>query len=282
MLTNKIAIRPADLPDFTSPPVTEVVLGVQFNRLERFLTPHIGAVWDRFKLEFPRIEEHPPLPPAFETFGSNPQFFPGVSFQIGAGAEMPRVFFMNADKTQLLQVQRDRFFHNWRKTGTGSDYPRFERMLKTFVDGFEKFVQALASVGIESVVPNQCEVSYINQIPALENEGPFEVFKRTFPQQASGVGDGVLGAPEDMRFLLRYVMFGANEKPIGRVIVSAEPARRGDGVRIMQLTLTARGKPQKENMEGVIDFLQQGRLYIVWCFTELTSADMHKVWGKTS
>jgi hypothetical protein len=86
-------------------------LGVQFNNLERFLSPHLGLVWERFKSNFPNIEEHPPLPPTFETFGTHPQFA-GINLQISAGADTPRVFFVNADRTQLLQVQKDRFLHS--------------------------------------------------------------------------------------------------------------------------------------------------------------------------
>ena len=46
-------MRPPDLADYRAPPVTEVVLGVQFNSVERFLSPHLGLVWERFKSTFP-------------------------------------------------------------------------------------------------------------------------------------------------------------------------------------------------------------------------------------
>jgi hypothetical protein len=84
MLSNGMTSRPlADLVDFDSPPVTEVVLGVQFNSLERFLSPHLGLVWSEFKQEFPIVEEHPYLPPTFETFGALPAFMiPSMNFQI--------------------------------------------------------------------------------------------------------------------------------------------------------------------------------------------------------
>ena len=280
MLAHKTSSRPADLPDFKSPPVTEVVLGVQFNTVGRFLSPHLGLVWDRFRSTFPNIEEHPTIPPIFETFGPNPQFFPGVAFQVSTGAEMPRIFFMNSNRTQLLQVQRDRFLHNWRKVGTGDDYPRFEHMLDTFADGFQTFTRVLSDQGMGSVAPNQCEVTYINQIPAQENESHFEIFNRLFRQQAVGTTFDDLGAPEDMRFLIRYVMRDADRAPIGRLIVSAEPARRNDGVGIIQLTLTAMGKPHAADMDGVIDFLQQGRLHIVRGFTSITSDTMHNIWER--
>ena len=45
--------RSPDLPDFGNPPVTEVVLGVQFGTLDRLLAPHLGLVWTEFRDQFP-------------------------------------------------------------------------------------------------------------------------------------------------------------------------------------------------------------------------------------
>jgi uncharacterized protein (TIGR04255 family) len=274
-----MSARPADLPDFRAPPVTEVVLGVQFDSLERFLSPHLGLVWERFKSQFPLVEEQAPLPPVFETFGAFPQFVPPISLWIG-GALMPRVFFINADKTQLLQVQRDRFLHNWRKVGEGDSYPRFERMLETFVSGFQTFANVIRETELGVVVTNQCEVSYINQIPVPASSDIFGVIEKLFDRQAAQVTLPGLGRPEDLRFLLRYIMRDSEGAPTGRLIVAAEPAVRSDGAPIVQLTLTARGKPLTSDMSGVIEFLESGRIQIVRAFTDLTSQTMHKIWER--
>jgi uncharacterized protein (TIGR04255 family) len=281
MPTNRTIARPADLADYTSPPVTEVVLGVQFNSLERFLAPHLGLVWGRFRSDFPNIVEHPPLFPTFETFGSHPQFFPAMGLQIAA-ADMPRVFFINEDRTQLLQLQKDRFLHNWRKIAAGGEYPRFERMLETFEIGFKTVIDVLAEEKLGTVIPNQCEVSYINQIPVLDGESVYDTFNKVFAHQsASMILDDLGGAPEDLRLLLRYIIRDENSAPAGRVIISADPARRADGVTIIQLTLTARGIPPTPDSAGLVNFLGRGRLHIVRAFTNLTSEQMHKEWGRT-
>jgi uncharacterized protein (TIGR04255 family) len=271
--------RPADLPEFLEPPLAEVALGVQFKTLDRFLSPHLGLLWDELRPTFPHVEERMAIPPAFETFGPNPQFMPLVGVQLSAAAEMPRVFFINSDRTQLLQVQRDRFLHNWRKIKTGGEYPRFERMLSTFVEGMSTFESFLERHDLGKMMPNQVELTYINQIPVPEKGNLFELFKTLFPQQADVVMDN-LGAPEDVRFFLRYVI-RENETPIGRLIVAAEPARRADGVSILQVSLTARGKPSSDDVSGVVDFLQRGRVHIVRTFTKLTGSEMHKTWGRT-
>jgi uncharacterized protein (TIGR04255 family) len=281
MLAGRTNTRPPDLADFAAPPLTEVVLGVQFNSIERFLSPHLGLVWERFKTMFPNIEERPALPPSFETFGPHPQFFPAIGLQIVTSADMPRMFFINNDRTQLLQVQKDRFLHNWRKVESGDDYPRFERMLETFEEGFNTFADVVAKENLGAIVPNQCEVSYINQIPVADHTTLYSVIGKVFAQHTEKMILDDLGTPEDLRFLLRYVMRDDSGAPAGRVLVSVEPAQRIDGVTVIQMTLTARGNPATADVAGVVKFLERGRIHLIGAFTKLTSSEMHKEWGRT-
>jgi uncharacterized protein (TIGR04255 family) len=273
--------RSPDLPDFADPPVTEVVLGVQFGTLDRLLSPHLGLVWAEFRDRFPEIEEHPPLDPTFETFSDNAPGLPmpRVQFELLTVPPTPRVFFINAAKTELLQVQRDRFLHNWRKVGDGDAYPRFERMLATFEAGFHQFETVVGRESLGSVVPNQCEISYFNQIAMPSDQSPFEAFARIFGPITSELISDDLGTPEDARFSVQYVI-RENSGPLGRLYVSALPARKLDGTKIVHLTLVARGKPLSPDLNGVSSFLNLGRRHIVRTFTELTTDEMHRVWER--
>jgi uncharacterized protein (TIGR04255 family) len=273
--------RPADLPEFSAPPLSEVALGAQFDVIPGFLTPHVGLVWQHFRKDFPLLEEQPPLPPIFETFGPNPQFAPGMSLQFVTGPETPRVFFINQARTELLQVQRDRFLHNWRKIGEADSYPRFERMLETFKAGFATFTDAISSEGLGPIVPNQCEVTYINQMPVPAGGNLSDLTDDLFGPHTGSLALDDLGKPEDLRFLLRYVMRDAEGKPIGRLIASAEPARKIEGQTIVQLTLTARGRPTTPDEKGILDFLNRGRISVVKGFAHLTGPKMHKHWERT-
>jgi uncharacterized protein (TIGR04255 family) len=273
--------RPVDLPEFKNPPLTEVVLGAQFDVVPGFLTPHLGLVWQHFRKSFPHIEEHPPLPPVFETFGSNPQFMPGIGLQLLTGAEAPRVFFINDSRTELLQVQKDRFVHNWRKVGDGDAYPRFEHMLDTFQAGLNSFTTAISSEGLGPLIPNQCEVTYINQMPIPSGGTLSDLSDDLFGQHTGSLALDDLGKPEDLRFLLRYVMRNEKAKPIGRLIATAEPARRADGQTIVQLMLTARGRPSTPDENGIVDFFKRGRVSVVRGFAHLTGPKMHKLWERS-
>lgn len=274
--------RPSDIPDFGAPPVTEVVLGVQFNSLERLMTPHLGLIWEEFRDNFGEIEERPPVDPAFETF---PEKVVGaamarVQFQLVSGIQTPRVLFMNEKKTELLQVQRDRFMHNWRKVEDGDVYPRFERLLDTFLSRYQQFDALIKREGLGTVVPNQCEVTYVNQISLPPSETPVAAFERIFGKLTVAIELDDLGKPEDARFMIRYVMRDRDRKPIGRLLITADPAFRADGTSTVQLTLVARGQPVSANIEGVKDFLCLGRRLIVRSFTNLTSKEMHKTWER--
>lgn len=270
--------RPADLPDYTSPPVTEVALGVQFNGIGGFLAPHFGVVWERFRDEFPVIEERPPIPASFETFGQNPTL-PLIEFQVVA-SPMLRVFFINRENTQLLQVQRDRFVHNWRKTGEGDKYPRFERMIETFRASFQGFIDVVNALGLGPVTANQCEVTYLNQIPMQPGETASAAFDRLFGHFIMPLVLEDLQRPEDGRFSLRYIIRGPQEAPVGRLHIAAEPALRADGVPIVHLSLVARGRPTTPDPGGTVEFLTLGRRHIVRAFSKVTSKKMQEAWGR--
>jgi uncharacterized protein (TIGR04255 family) len=271
--------RPTDLPDYASPPVSEVSLGVQFNILEGLLAPHLGLIWTEFKAEFPLMEQHSPLEPVFETFGekgASVMPLPRIVFPIPT----PRLFFINKGRTELLQVQRDRFYHNWRKIGDGDEYPRFESMLNTFENGLRRLDNLVRTEGLGSTVPNQCEVIYVNYIPVPQDARAAEVLGTVLGSWVKAPSLKGLGAPEDARVLVRYVIRQPDEVPIGRLIISAEPAWKLDGTHVLQLTLVARGKPKGESLADVAEFLKLGRRHIVKGFDELTSKEMHKVWGR--
>jgi hypothetical protein len=64
--------RPADLPNFSRPPISEVALSIQFASIARFQNSYVGLLWERLRNEYPNVSEQPPLAAAFETFGGAP------------------------------------------------------------------------------------------------------------------------------------------------------------------------------------------------------------------
>src|SRR6266404_4193986 len=110
----------AALPSFTNPPVNEVICGVTFKPLPKLLAPHLGILWSKFRTEYPTCLEAEPLLPVVETFDGGEAGAPDFSMQY-----LPRVWFVSRDQSAIIQVQRDRLLHNWRKMRSTDEYPRY-------------------------------------------------------------------------------------------------------------------------------------------------------------
>jgi uncharacterized protein (TIGR04255 family) len=268
-----------NLPDFATPPIIEVVLSVQFDRLARLGVPQIGQLWaERFKDRFPKTEEHAPLPSVLELFGL--QAAPRVDVRLET-AQIPRCWFLNQSGTELMQIQPDRFIHNWRKVGKGDEYPRFEHVRDEFHREVSAFRDYLAQEDLGALTPNQCEVTYINHIESgAEWDQPGQL-EKVLTVWASRYSDDYLSEPENVRFVARYVIRDSTGDPMGRLHVSAEPAYRAiDGRPVLVLELTARGRPDGEGINGVLAFMNTGREVVVRAFASITTPEMHEIWGR--
>jgi len=100
------------LPEFDKPPVIEVVCGLQFNPISALSVPYIGRLWSKFEADYPKTREAAPLLPTIEQFGEGSR---GSLYPFGDELPPPRIWFESADGNRLIQVQRDRFMHNWKK-----------------------------------------------------------------------------------------------------------------------------------------------------------------------
>ncbi|MBI4192475.1 MAG: TIGR04255 family protein, partial [Betaproteobacteria bacterium] len=150
------------LPDFRNPPVGEVVLSLQFSPIPGFQATHLGLLWSRFRTKYPKSETYPPIDPVIEQFGTRPQPAQRIRLEVIQSGFMPRAWFLNEDGTELVQVQQDRFIRNWRKLKETDEYPRYEKLRERFEEDFKEFNQFIRAENLPEIVPNQCEVTYIN------------------------------------------------------------------------------------------------------------------------
>lgn len=279
--------RPLDLPDFERPPLVEVVLGVQFSELTGYRTFHAGLLWDSaFRAEFKKCVERPPLDRVFETFGSAKPAQPRLQLLSVPGPPVPRLWFINPDETELIQVQADRFLHNWRRRQDNPDYPRYEPIRQRFFNELTELKAFVEKEEIGSIEPNQCEITYVNHIEISDDMSPSSQLHRIFDfwdlfGSDSDRSGGLLPEFEDGRFSLRFVITDPKSTdPRGRLHIAAEPAIGPDDRSILRLNLTARGSPSSPTFEAVADFLDLGRDAIVRAFTAITTAEMHELWRR--
>ncbi|MGH7335397.1 MAG: TIGR04255 family protein [Candidatus Rokuibacteriota bacterium] len=264
-------------PKFSRPPVIETVLGVQFTPMATFSVPYYGLFWATVRDDYPLQEVKPPLVPELEEFGV--QLTPAtLKVMLSAADQDVRCWFMNRPRTELLQVQRDHFIRNWRK-GSQDRYPGYETLKPRFTRDWARFRDFLAHADLGAPTVAQCEVTYVNQIPRGEGWHDFgdvhNVLTVVSPPARTFLPDPEMVVGLNVRYLM------PDKK--GRLHVAMQPAvRRDDGQLALQLTLTARGKPMSSRAEDVVAWLDMGHEWIVRGFTDLTTTEMHDLWGRTA
>ncbi len=148
--------------NFARPPVDEVVLSVLFQSLDGLLAPHLGQIWQEFREDgFVSIEEQSPVSPIVEEF---PSRIHEPQLQLRRAPDLARIWFTHEDKSQILQVQRDRFTFNWRKTDPNQQYPGFTSICEKFESFYNRFCQIIKDMKIGEVTPLQYELTYIDQL----------------------------------------------------------------------------------------------------------------------
>lgn len=268
--------RPRHLPDFKSPPLNEVVLGVQFATPQGYQQIFAGEVWGLFKDRYPQVQEQPALPPAFETFGLPTPFSQMPQLRMMTGGMHDRFWFLRPDGDELIQFQQDRLLHNWRKVGDGSnDYPRYEVMISEFRRELEKLQNYMSSLSPQALSINQCEINYINHLKFDRVSG--DSYSDTlrflnFPK----------GRPDDFSMNFREVLKADDGRPIGRLYVEAALAYSLGGSEMILFSLTVKGAPINTDIASSVDFLNYGRKVIVQMFAELTTDQAHQKWGRVN
>jgi uncharacterized protein (TIGR04255 family) len=267
------------LPNFRDPPVTEVALSVQFDPLPGVQIHHFGLLWNEFQKRFPKVETHPPIERTVETFNREPIVKPPIQFELVNPFSEPRVWFVGASGNELVQIQRDRFVANWRRVKPEDRYPRYDHVRRLFEEQYRVFEKFAAEHKLGTIAPNQCEVTYVNQIQPGSVWGRHAEVGKVLNVMAPDFNDETLPTPELFRFSAQYVM-GSPDAPIGRLHLNFQPAFRNvDRKPIFAMNLTARGRPMGDGFRGVLTFIDQGRADIVRGFRALTTKDMHKEWG---
>ena len=261
--------------DFENPPVVETVLGVDFAPLERLSVLHFGQYWAKIRDEFPHHELKPPLGSSVERYPGDEPVLKGPPQVKILNEPTLRYWFIDEPQDRLLQLQRDRFLHNWRKKD--SPYPRYEESIRpSFEKEWSRYCAFLADQGIGTPEVQQCEVTYINHIPQGEGWNELSDVPEMFPLIGKSSDQGFLPTPDDFGLRASFPM--PDRK--GRLHVSLELVlRTSDMKQMIAFNLTARGRPDGPDASQVLAWLDIGREWVVQGFVDLTHSDLHTAWG---
>ena len=264
--------EPNPLPDYEKPPVIEVVYGVQFSPLPELRTPLMGLFWQTIKADYPKFKEMPILASVIERFDQEAKI-EQPAFELLQDAPLPRMFFLDTHENWVMQIQSDRFLHNWKRVNNDDAYPRFNVVSDKFFQAWDRFCEFCLSENISKPKLNQLELTYINHIPVRENYPIAEEITATFPDIAWRKTHKFLPVPESLSWTTSFHL--PNKQ--GRLHVSLRHARRiKDNAPTLLFELTARGIPAVAELPQVKEWFALSREWIVRGFSDLTNADVQK------
>ncbi len=264
------------MPDFKRPPVAETALGVEFLPITGWTPSHFALFAREIEKDYGRVEIRDDfITSTIERFGPEAKRQPTVTVDL---SHTPmRWWYVDDGRGRLLQLQRDRFVHNWRKASPEATYPRYPETRVMFETAWRRFLRFVEAQGLESPTVIQCQMDYVNHLTKGDGwETPADLNKVS--PLVGGAKTVFLPAPEVVIVAARYAL--PSEQ--GRLHVAIQPALRNvDQVEILQLTMTARGKPGDGSTNDILKWLDVGHEWIVRGFVEVTTPEMHKRWGRT-
>lgn len=257
------------LPDYGEPPVIEVVCGISFKSLERLLTPYLGLLWEKFKPSYPNCQEVAPLLLQVEGFGPTAQ-----EPQLLEVPPLPRIWFIDEKGNKLIQVQRDRFLHNWKKVEPTDEYPRYPTVSKIFRERLAEFQAFLTENNLGTIEPVQYELTYINHIPKGEGWETLRDIGKLFPDFSWDFHrKRFVPEPEAINWRTAFEL----PEQSGRLHVSIRSANRlTDSRPLLLLELTARGIEKDRSLDAMGFWFDTARTWIVKSFADMTNDQLQR------
>ncbi|MGL6076412.1 MAG: hypothetical protein ACRC8S_19845 [Fimbriiglobus sp.] len=260
---------------FRNPPVTETVIGVQFDSLVNFRAHHYGLLWESFfsPLGWRPVADEAILPRYQESFDSH-------RLNLVREERSSQRFIRQKYKRELsqgtLQFQHDKLYLSWHRGVNSPDSPGFESMLDDFEAVFSSLMNFSEKNRLGKINPNLWEVMYLNQIPRdpLLWDTPadwYRILPGLFPPEGPVVDS------------LRFATFDGHwhfeiEPKQGRVHVQAAKMVVGEATDpILYVKLLSRG----ELTDGSkwLDSLNLGRRSCLRLFMSIFSEQIKKSWS---
>ena len=250
---------------YENPPIDEIVCGIRFDSIKPLQSGHLGILWQKFRSDFPRTEDHNLVGPVSEEDLGTPDKMP-----------LPRVWFVHRNENELIQVQRNRFLHNWRKIRPNDEYPGYEKVLENFENYLLHFQEFLLEENLGNLVPKEYELTYIDLIPREQGwESPKDLAK-VFPNLLSDTRQSVL--LNNVIGVNWQTIFGL-PKDLGQLALSIRNAQRlSDNQQLLQIEFKALSSGSYKPIRG---WFNTAHNVITQLFSHLVSDEIQgKFWGR--
>ena len=258
------------LPNYSNPPVIEVVCGIRFKKIEKFKVPHLGLFWQQIREAFPVCQHAPPL-------GFSPE---QIDLSNGFPFPLPRIWFINEQKNGLIQLQNDRFHYNWRKIQQDESYPRYQTVINAFTNNLAIFQKYLQDENLGKFEPIECELTYLNHIFKGEGWESVTDLNQIVPDY-NWFSKEKEFLPEPINIGWRTTFVLPEDR--GRLVVKFDQGnRKVDNYPVFILNFTAQGLGADKSMDSIWSWFELAHEWIVRGFTDLTHPEIQKtIWDRT-
>jgi uncharacterized protein (TIGR04255 family) len=155
-------------------------------------------------------------------------------------------------------------------------YPRFDTLFSELRDDIATLEKITVENKLGQIIPNQCELSYINFVPINDGASPFKNVSDIL--KPLRLDDEM--ASSDFSFQYRHVLRRPSNEPYARLSVFAATSQSPQGEIGISLNLIARGAPEHSSLQSSLTTFLAFREEIVRTFDRLTTASAHQFWGK--
>lgn len=235
--------------------------------------------------EFPGTERQPPAPHMREQFDV-PQPQPGFEITLELPNALPRTWLISRDQTRLIQLQADRISLNWRRPDDMVSYPRYTTLRRDLRRYFKVLRQCFEETGRKVPSIDLTEVTYVNPVdPLVSPRGGghpelAKILNRVRPRPRKAFLPHAEDAQIQTRWRIPGEEIGAGDRPAGRLYLTAAPAiKPAAGAPIYLITLVGRVIPGGDGEAAAWRALDTAHRWVVLGFKDLTTQDMHKLWG---
>lgn len=277
---------PSTRPKFKKPPVIEVVATVQFAELDNvMLLGNTESLHKAFGEKFKRIMPKMPLgkcviPGVTE---ETPNHL-SLAFMHEDHFQFPRIWYLSADETHLIQFQSDKLVFNWRKVGPdpeteNSTYSTFESKVWTH---FDRALKALNGLIVDrtgtALKIEAAELAYINSIPFKDFGGPANLHNCI-----KGLSLPSLEWQEPTK-IVNFMWISNYDKYSTFTVQGLTGSDKMSGDAVLRLDLTTKGafpNTIAPDSQMLHNWFNDSHLNIVNSFEKITDPTMHTKWGKS-
>lgn len=262
------------LPEYDSPPAVETLMGVHFARLAGWNIIHFGQLFARFHDTYPKAAL---LPPVVEQQDIAQGTFNMLDLPV-------RAIFTNTNDTELVQVQSSMFLRNWKRTEQNQDYLHYAILKPRFQDDWRGFTAFLQENGLKLPQVFECEVTYVNHLlrgKEWESYSDIAMLLKPFAPRLPKSDSGRLYQylPEAAAVSLN-VGYHIADTGVSLQIAVQSAIRKPDGSEVIQLVVTAKGKPHSNADQSISDALDSCHEAVIRGFDDVITDVAQKSWRK--